>query len=166
MGETPDILARGGAMEPAARTVASGPEWPMRAGGPGGGSGQPPGTQGAAAAVQASDRPLQGWGPCACVPQGAQVGAGRRASGLATRYIYRWVGHGEGPSGSPCHAASGLSSPVGPVVVACACALVDLWVLRLTCPVRHEARLSRPFPRRLGVVALAHTVGEGTGSGT
>jgi len=88
-------------MELAARTVESGPEWPMRAGGPGGGNGQPLSTQGAAADVQALDRPLQGWGPCVCVPQGEQAGATRRASGLATRYIYRGVGHGEGPSGSP-----------------------------------------------------------------
>jgi len=94
-------------MEQAARTVASGPEWLMRAEGPGGGNGQPMGTQGAAAAVQASDRPLQGWGPCACVPEGAQAGAARWAFVLATRYIHRGVGHGEGPSGSPCHSASG-----------------------------------------------------------
>jgi len=114
-----------------ALTVASGPEWPMGAGGQEGGDGQPLGTHRAAPAVQASDRPLQGWGPCACVPQGAQPGAARRASGLATRYIYRGVGHGKGPSGSPCRPASGLSSPAGQVAVACACALVDLWVLRL-----------------------------------
>jgi len=49
-------------MEPAARTVASGPEWPMRAGGRGGGDGQPLGTHRAVAAAQASDRPLQVWG--------------------------------------------------------------------------------------------------------
>jgi len=30
-GETPDTLARGGVREPAARTVASAPKWPMRA---------------------------------------------------------------------------------------------------------------------------------------
>jgi len=166
LGETSDTFVRGGAMEPAARTVASGPEWPMRAGGPGSGHRQPLGTQGAPAAVQASDRPLQGWGPCSCVPQGAQAGATRRASGLATRYIYRGVGHDESPSGSPFHSASGLSSPVGQVAVASACALVDLWVLRLPFPVRCEARLSRPCPLRVGVVALPPAVGGGTGSGS
>jgi len=88
-------------MEPEARTVASGSEWPLRAGGPGGGHGQPLGTQGAAAAVKASYRPQQGGGGLsACVPQGEQAGAKRRDSGLATRYMY-WSGaHGEGQSGS------------------------------------------------------------------
>jgi len=76
------------------------------------------------------------------------------------------VGHGEGPSGSPCHPASGSSSPVGQVSVACACARVELWVLRLPCPVRREARLSRPCFRRVRVVALAHTVGGGAGLGS
>jgi len=116
--------------------------------------------------VQAFDRPLQGWGPCACVPQGAQPGAARRVSGLATGYIYRGVAYGEGPYGSPCHPASRLSSPVGQVAGAYACVLVDLWVLRLLFPVRRVARLPRPFPRRAGVVARAHTVGGGTESGS
>ena len=62
IGETPDTLARGGVREPAARTVASGTKWPMRAGGQEGVNGQPLGTDGAAVAAQASDRPLQGWG--------------------------------------------------------------------------------------------------------
>jgi len=47
--------------------------------------------------------------------------------------------------------------------VACACALVDLWVLRLPCPVRLAARLSRPCPRRVGVVALGAHGGWGNG---
>jgi len=153
-------------MEPAAGTVASGREWPMRAGGTEGGNGQPLGTHRAAVAVQASDWPRQGWGPRAWVPQGAQAGATLRASGLATRYIYRGAGHGEGLSGSPGQSASWVSSPVGQVALACACALGYPWVLRLPCPVRREARLSRPCPRRVGVVALAHTVGGGTGSGS
>jgi len=138
----------------------------MRAGGPGGRDGQPLGTHGAAAAVQALDRPLQRWGHCACVPQGAKTGDARRASALATRCIYRGVGHGEGPFGSQSHPESGLSSPGGQVAVACACTLVDLWVLRLSCPIRREERLLRPCPRRVGVVALAHTVVGGTGSGS
>jgi len=139
-------------MEPAARTVSSGPEWPMRAGGRGrAASGHPPGGGGRAGVRSA---PTGVGGPCARVLLGAQPGAAWRASGLAPRYIYRGVGHGEGPSGSPCHQASGLSSPVGQVVVACACALVDLWVVRLPCPVRREVRLSRPCPLRAGVVAL------------
>ena len=62
IGETPDTLARSGVREPTARTVASGPKWPMRAGGQEGVNGQPLGTHGAAVAAQASDRPLQGWG--------------------------------------------------------------------------------------------------------
>jgi len=66
---------------------------------------------------------------------------------------YWGLGDGEGLSGSRGHQASGLGSPVGQVAVACACALVDLWVLRPQCPVRCEARLSRPCPRRVGVVA-------------
>ena len=103
---------------------------------------------------------------CACLPHGAQAGATRRASGFAARYIYRSRGHGRGPSCSPCHSASGVSSPVGHVAVACACALVLLWILCLPCPARREERLSRPCPRRGGVVALAHTVGGGTGSGS
>jgi len=45
-------------------------------------------------------------------------GATRRASGISTWYIYRGGGHGEGPSGSPCHSAAGLSSPGGQVAVA------------------------------------------------
>ena len=97
---------------------------------------------------------------------GGTDGGGTAGLWLATRYIHRGVAHGEGPSGSPCHPASGLSSPVGKVAVACACALVNLCVLRLPCPVRREARLSRTCPRRVGVVALAHTVGGGTGSGS
>jgi len=149
-------------MRPAARTVASGPEWPMRAEGQKGGDGQALGTHRAAAAVQASNRPLKGWGPCAYVSRRAQPEAARRASGLATLYIYRGVGHGKGLSGSPCHPASGLSSPVGQVAMACACALVDLWVLRLPCPVCRAARLSRPCPRRVGVVALSAEGGRGS----
>jgi len=84
-------------MEPAARTVASGPEWPMRDGGPGNGPGQPLGTQGTAAAVQVSDRPQQRGGSCACVPQAAQEG-GSDAAGLwnAARYKHRGGGNGEG----------------------------------------------------------------------
>ena len=154
-------------MQPAAQTVTSGPEWPLRAGGPGGGHGQPLGTQGAATAVQASDRPQQGRGGlCLRVARGAGGGATRRASGLAASYIYRGGGHGEGSSGSPCHWASGLSSPPGQVAVACACALVGLWVLLSPCPVRRDARRSRPCSRRVRVVALAHTVGGVTGSGS
>jgi len=45
---------------------------------------------------------------------GGTDGGGTAGLWLATRYIYRGVAHGEGPSGSPCHTASGLSSPVGP----------------------------------------------------
>jgi len=127
---------------------------------------RPLGTQGAAAGVRAADRLLQGWGPWACVPQGAQTGAERQPSGLVTRCTYRGVGNGQGPSGSPCHPASGLSSPVGQITVACACALVDLWDLRLPCLVRCEARLSRPCPRRVVVVTLGHTVGGGEGAGS
>jgi len=93
--------------------------------------------------------------------------AGGSTAGLWARHaIYRRIGHGEGLSGSPFHPAPGLSSPVGQVAVACACALVDLWVLRLSYPVRREARLSRPCPRPVGIVALARTVGGGTGSGS
>jgi len=62
VGEIPDTLARGGVSQPAARTVASGPKGPMRAGGQVGVRGQPLGTHRAAVAAQASDRPLQGWG--------------------------------------------------------------------------------------------------------
>ena len=45
---------------------------------------------------------------------GGTDGGGTEGLWLATRYIYRGVAHGEGPSGSPCHPASGLSSSVGP----------------------------------------------------
>jgi len=61
-------------MEPAARTVASGPAWPMRAEGQEGVDGQPLGTHRAAVAAQASDRPLQGWG--ALCPRAAEGTAG------------------------------------------------------------------------------------------
>jgi len=165
--ETPDTFARGGGMEPAARTVASRPKWPMRAGGPGGWREQPPGTYGAAMAAQASDRPLQ-WGgglvpACRRGHSRGQLGGPRGAS----RGVYTGgLGDGEGLSGSPCRQASGLSRPAGQVPVACACALVDLWVLRPPCPVRREAGLSRPCPRRWGSLRLAHTVGGGTGSGS
>jgi len=153
-------------MKPAARTVASCPEWPMRARGPGGWHRQPLGTQRAAAAVKASDWPEQGGGLRACVPQRTLAKETRRASGLSTRYIYQGDGHGEGTSCSPCRSASGFSSPVGQVAVACACAIVDLWVICLPCPVRREVSLSLPFHGRVGVVALTHTAGGGTGSGS
>jgi len=87
--------------------------------------------------------PNRGGGACACVWQGAQEG-GR---------------HG-GPLGSP------RAIYTGQVAVACACALVELCVLLSPCPVRSDARLSRPCSRRVRVVALAHTVGGGTGSGS
>ena len=70
-------------MEPAARTVASGPEWPMRAGGQEGVNGQPLGAHGAAVAAQASDRPLQGWG--ASCPRAADGTAGGSWAGLGAR---------------------------------------------------------------------------------
>jgi len=44
------------------------------------------------------------------------------------------------------------------VYLACVCALVDFWVLRLPCPVRAEARLSRYRLRRVGGAALTHKV--------
>jgi len=129
IGQTPDILARGGVMEPAARTVASGPEGPMRAGRRGWAvSGHTPGGSGCAGIRSA---PTGVGGPCARVPQAAQLGAAWRVFGLAPWYMYRGAGHGEVLFGSPCHQASGLSSPVGQVAVARACALVDVWVLRL-----------------------------------
>ena len=83
--ETPDTLARGGVMEPAARTVASGPEWPMRAGGQQGVNGQPLGTHGAAAAAQASDRLLQGRG--ASCPRAAEGTARGSWAGLWDRLV-------------------------------------------------------------------------------
>ena len=83
-----------------------------------------------------------------------QGGATRRATRLAAWYIKRGGWHGEDFSGSPCHSASGLSSPAGQVAVACACALVDFSALRLPFPVRREARLSRPYSRRVGVAAF------------
>jgi len=139
-------------MEPAARTVASGPEWPMRAGGRGRAAlGHSPDGS-ARAGVRSA--PTGVGGHCAHVLQGAQPGAVWWASGLAPLCINRGVGLGERPSGTPYHQASGLRSPVGQVAVACACEIVDLWVLRLPCPIRREARLSRPCPRRVGVVAL------------
>jgi len=132
IGETPDTLARGGVMEPAARTVASGPEWPVRAGGRGwavsrhspGGSGGP--------CIRSA--PTGVGGPCARVLQGAQPEADCRVFGLAPLYMYRGVRHGDGLFGSPCRQASGLSSPVGQVAVACACALVDLRVFVCRAP--------------------------------
>jgi len=149
--ETPDTLAPGGVREPAARTVASGPEWPMRAEGRGRAAfWHPPGCTGRAGIRSV----LAGvGGACASVPHGAQPGAAWRVFGLAPRYLYPRLGDGEGLSGSPCHRVSGLSSPVGQVAVACACAIVEFWVLSPPCPVRREARLSRPCPRRVGVVA-------------
>jgi len=150
-GETPETLARDKVREPAARTVARGPEWRMRAEGRGrADSGRPPGCAGRAGIRTA---PTGVACPCARVPQGSRPGAAWRAFGLAPWCIYRELGDGEGLSGSRCHQASGLSSPVGQVAVACACALVDPWVLRPPCPVRREVRLSRPCPRRVGVVA-------------
>jgi len=151
VGESPDTLARAGVREPAARMVASGPEWPMRAEGRGrAASGHPPGGAGRAGIRSA---PTGMGGAYARVPQVVQPGVAWRAFGLAPWYIYQGLGDGEGLSGSLCHQASGLSSPVEQVAVACACALVDHWVLRSPCPVRREARLCRPCPRRVGVVA-------------
>jgi len=104
---------------------------------------------GEAAAVQAPDL---------CHSGGAMRSACRRVHGGATRRAARLAarggGHGEGSSGSSCHSASGLSSPAGQAAVACACAVVDLWVLLWPFPVRSEARLSRPCPRRVGVAAF------------
>jgi len=113
-------------------------EWAV-SGPPGGGSGRT-GIGSAPAGV----------GPCACVLQGAPDGEARRACGLAARYVYRGVGHGEGPSGSPCHLASGLSSPVGKVAMACACAMADLWVLRLPLAAPYQGALSH-----LGAISVA-----------
>ena len=77
IGETPDTLARGGVWEAAARTVASGQKWPMRAGGQEGVSGQPLGPHRAAVVAQESDRPLQGRGegPCLRVAEGTARGS-------------------------------------------------------------------------------------------
>ena len=73
-------------MEPAARTVVSGPKWPMRAGVRGrAASGHPPGGSGRAGIRSAPTG--GGKGPCARVPQGAQPGAAWRAFGLAPWYI-------------------------------------------------------------------------------
>jgi len=70
-------------METAARTVANGPERPMRAGGQEGVNGQPLGTHGAEVAAQASDQPLQGWGAsCPCAAEGT---AGGSRAGLWAR---------------------------------------------------------------------------------
>jgi len=67
-------------MEPAARTVASGPEWPMRAGVQEVVNGRPLGTHGTAEAAQASDRPLQGGG--ASCPRAAEGTVGGSWAGL------------------------------------------------------------------------------------
>jgi len=83
-----------------------------------------------------------------------QGGVTRRATRFAARNINRGGGHGEGLSGFLCQTASGLSTPVGKVAVACACELDDLWVLLLPLPVPCEAMLSRPCPRPVGVAAF------------
>jgi len=114
IGETPDTLARGGVMEPAARTVVSGPEWPMRAGGRGrAASGHPPGGSGRAGIRSAPTGGGGGGGGLS--PRAAGGTAGGSLTGLWARpwYIYRMVGHGEGLSGSPCHQASGGVAQLG-----------------------------------------------------
>jgi len=104
IGETPDTLARDGVREPAARMVASGPKWPMRAGGQQGVNGQPLGTHGAALAAQASDRPLQGWrGLVLACRRGHCRGHLGGPLGSPHGIYTGGSGHGKGPSCSPCH---------------------------------------------------------------
>jgi len=85
-------------MEPAARTVASGPEWSMRAGGKRARTDSLWAPAGRQWPHRHQIGPYRGGGRARdCVLQRAQPGAAGRASGLAPWYIYRGVGGRRAP---------------------------------------------------------------------
>jgi len=91
-------------MDLAARAVASGPEWPMRAGGKRARRDSLWAPTGRQWPRRHQIGPYRGGGRArACVLQRAQPGAAGRASGLAPWNHTGGLGDGERLSGSSCH---------------------------------------------------------------